>query len=77
VSAGPEIAEAVARRVGLGWTSVATGNVPQGPLVFALVATGTGLVYCFAPDAEHDWVWITPGSILATLLWLIASLGFR
>jgi membrane protein len=29
------------------------------------------------PDAEQDWVWITPGSLLATLLWLIASLAFR
>ena len=31
----------------------------------------------FAPDAEQDWIWITPGSILATLLWVAVSLGFR
>ena len=35
------------------------------------------MVYYFAPDAEQDWVWITPGSVLATLLWLIISLGFK
>jgi hypothetical protein len=35
------------------------------------------LIYYFAPDAEQDWVWLTPGSILATFLWLIASLGFK
>ena len=29
------------------------------------------------PDAEQDWVWITPGAVLATVLWLLASLGFR
>jgi hypothetical protein len=51
--------------------------VLQWPVVFALVATGIGLVYYFAPDAEQQWVWITPGSILATLLWLIASLGLK
>jgi hypothetical protein len=35
------------------------------------------LDYFFAPDAEQDWVWITPGSVLATTFWLAASLGFR
>src|SRR4030095_7746529 len=31
----------------------------------------------FAPDAEQDWVYITPGSILATVLWLLVSLIFK
>jgi membrane protein len=26
---------------------------------------------------EQDWVWITPGSLLATVLWIGVSLGFR
>ncbi len=51
--------------------------VLQWPVVFALVATGIGLVYYFAPDAVQDWVWITPGSIVATLLWVIASVGLK
>jgi hypothetical protein len=45
--------------------------------VFALVVTGIGLIYYFAPDADQDWVWITPGSLLASILWLLGSLGFR
>ena len=47
------------------------------PVVFALVATAIGLVYYFAPDAEQDFVWLTPGSVLATFLWLVFSLGFK
>ena len=35
------------------------------------------MIYYFAPDAEQEWIWITPGSILATLLWLLISLGFK
>ena len=31
----------------------------------------------FAPDVEQDFVWLTPGSVTATLLWLTASVGFR
>ena len=34
-------------------------------------------IYYYAPDAEQDWIWITPGSVLATLLWLVISLGFK
>src|SRR5262249_22679446 len=26
---------------------------------------------------EQDWVWITPGSLVAATLWLVGSLGFR
>jgi membrane protein len=35
------------------------------------------MVYYYAPDAEQEWIWITPGSILATVLWLLISLGFK
>src|SRR5687768_7304471 len=35
------------------------------------------IVYYFAPVAVQDWVWLTPGSILATFLWLAASIGFK
>jgi membrane protein len=77
VVAGPEIADALASRLGLGGTFVAAWKILQWPVAFALVATGIGVIYNFAPDADQDWVWITPGSVLATLLWLGGSLGFR
>jgi membrane protein len=77
VVAGPELAEQLARRFGLGDAFVWTWKFLQWPVVFALVATGIGLIYYFAPDADQDWVWITPGSLLATVLWLVGSLGFR
>jgi membrane protein len=77
VVAGPEIALGLARRLGLGGAFVATWMVLQWPVAFVLVATGIGLIYYFSPDAEQDWAWITPGSLLATLLWLLGSLGFR
>ena len=54
-----------------------TWKILQWPLVFVLVATAMALVYYFAPDAEQDWIWITPGSVVATTLWVVASLGFK
>jgi membrane protein len=77
VIAGPQLAESIAARVGLGPAFEWTWKILQWPLVFALVATGFGLIYYFAPDVDQDFVFLTPGSVLATLLWLVGSLAFR
>jgi len=77
VLVGPTLGEHFANTLHLGTAFKWTWWVLQWPLVFALVATGIGLVYYFAPDAVQDWVWITPGSIVATLLWVVASLGLK
>ena len=47
------------------------------PLTFALATSGIAIVFYFAPDADQDWVWVTPGSIATTLLWVVFSLVFR
>ena len=77
VIAGPQIADHLAARYAFGEVFVWSWKVLQWPVAFALVVTGVGLVYYFAPDAEQDWVWITPGSLVATVLWLCGSLAFR
>ena len=77
VLAGPAIAGKIASSMGLGTAFTATWNVVQWPIVFVLVATAIALVYYYAPDAEQEWIWITPGSVLATLLWIAVSLGFK
>ena len=43
----------------------------------AIATTGVALVFYYAPDADQDWVWITPGSIVTTVLWVLFSMGFR
>ena len=73
--AGPGFAEALASRIGLGQAFVWTWTVSRYPVIFVLVATGIALVYYFAPDAEQEWVWITPGSVFATVLWIVVSIG--
>jgi membrane protein len=77
VVVGPTAAEYVARVTGLGPVFAWTWMILQWPLIVALVSFGTGLVHYFAPDAEQRWVWITPGAVLTTILWLVASLGFK
>jgi membrane protein len=77
VVAGPQIAEFLASRLGLGSMFEWTWKIVQWPIAFAFVATAIGLIYYFAPDVDQDFVWITPGSLVAALLWLTGSLAFR
>jgi membrane protein len=77
VIAGPSVAEQLATRMQLGEAFKWTWWILQWPVVLALVATGIAIVYYFAPDAEQQWVWITPGSILATMVWIAVSLGLK
>jgi len=75
VVAGPSLAEKIAEAARLGPVFVWSWKILQWPVVFILVSAAIALVYYFAPDAEQSWVWITPGSIFATLLWLLVSLA--
>jgi len=77
VLVGPTLAEHVANTMHLGQAFKWASWILQWPIVFSFVATGIGLIYYFAPDAEQDWIWITPGSVVATFLWVVASLGLK
>jgi membrane protein len=77
IIAGPTLATHIASTVGLGPAFEWTWKILQWPLVFVLVASAVALVYYFAPDVEQDLGWITPGSVFATVLWLVVSLGFK
>jgi membrane protein len=77
IVAGPGFAQALAERIGLGPAFVWTWSIARYPVIFVLIASAVAMVYYFAPDAEQEFVWITPGSILATLLWIAISLVFR
>jgi len=77
VLVGPTLAEKVAVWVHLGPLFEWTWTIVQWPIIVALVALAMALIYHYAPDAEQDWIWITPGSVLATLLWVLISLGFK
>ena len=74
---GPVLGEKVAMWMHLGPVFTWTWAIVHWPIVFGLVAFAIAMIYYFAPDAEQEWIWITPGSILATTLWLLISLGFK
>ena len=77
IVAGPWLADFLGRHFGLTPAFAVTWKILQWPVVFLLASTAFGLVYYFAPDADQEWVWITPGALMATVLWFVASLAFR
>jgi membrane protein len=77
VVGGVDLAEWLAARVGFGNALTTVWSVAHWPVAFALVVIAVDLVYYFAPNADTEWVWITPGSLLATGLWLLTSFGFK
>jgi membrane protein len=74
---GPTLATRLAVIWNLGPAFEWTWKILQWPIIFAMVSAGVAMIYYFAPDAEQDWVWLTPGSIFATTLWFATSLGFK
>jgi membrane protein len=46
-------------------------------LMIFLVVLAVDLVYHFAPNRRRRWAWITPGSLLATGLWMASSFAFK
>jgi membrane protein len=77
IVAGPWLADFLGRQLGLAPAFALAWKILQWPVVFLLASTGFGLVYYSAPDADQEWVWITPGALTATILWFLASLAFR
>lgn len=46
-------------------------------LLLCFTVTGIALIYHFGPDRRPArWRWITPGALIACLLWIVASFGF-
>jgi len=77
IVAGPNAGRWLAGWFGLSEAFMTVWEIARWPLIFALATSGVAIVFYFAPDADQDWVWITPGSIVTTVLWVLFSLVFR
>ena len=74
---GPELGGAIADVVGLGSVFEVAWNIAKWPVLLAVVLFAFALVYYFAPDVEQRFRYVSPGSIIAVVMWLLFSLLFR
>ncbi|MBY0494901.1 MAG: YihY/virulence factor BrkB family protein [Cyanobacteria bacterium] len=77
VVAGPNAGQWLAGWFGLSQAFDTAWAILRWPVIFALATSGIAMVFYYAPDADQDWAWITPGSIVTTILWVLFSLTFR
>jgi membrane protein len=77
VVGGRDLASWVVASLGLSAVLTNVWAAVQWTLAIVLVVIAVDLVYYFAPNADTPFVWITPGALLATGLWLLTSLGFK
>jgi membrane protein len=73
---GQSIGVTVADVVGLGAVFATIWSILQWPVVACVVLFAFALIYYFAPAAEQRFRWISPGSLIAFVFWLIFSLLF-
>jgi len=74
---GESLSQWIAEAVGLSWLFTFWWRILQWPITFLFMLLATSLIYYWAPNIHHKWQWITPGSILAVLLWIAVSLAFK
>jgi len=77
VLAGEHIAEGVANLLALGEFFTIGWIVVQWPLIIVLMLVAVSVIYYFSPNVEQDWRWVIPGSLVAVVLWVVVSLGFK
>ena len=52
-------------------------EIARWPVLALVVIVGLAVLYRFAPDRDDArWRWISPGAVLATVVWLAASIAF-
>jgi membrane protein len=68
---------AVAGPLGAGSTAVTLWNVAKWPAMAAVFVLMVGVLYYASPNAKiRGFRWVTPGSLVAIVVWAIASAGF-
>ncbi len=63
--------------LGMGDTALTVWSIAKWPVLVLLVTVMIAILYWATPNAKVRGLrWVTPGSFLALLIWLIASAGF-
>ncbi len=76
VLTGP-IVEAVGSSIGVGDTALTIWDIAKWPVLLAAVILMFSVLFYLGPNVKvPSFKWITPGSAVAVVVWLIASAAF-
>ena len=63
--------------LGIDTTTAVLVTIAHGVLVFLVFLLSFAMALYFAPDADQCWEWITPGSLVGSVVLLVVSVAFR
>jgi membrane protein len=73
---GP-LADQAGKLLGIGGTATTVWDIAKWPLILLVVITMFALLYWATPNVKHPkFRWISPGSVLGVVVWLVASAAF-
>jgi membrane protein len=76
VVTGP-LAEKVGQLIGLGDAAVTAWDIAKWPVLLLIVTLMFAILYWASPNVRQPgFRWLTPGGILAVVIWIIASAAF-
>ncbi len=76
VLTGP-LAESVGEAIGLGDAAVLAWQIAKWPVLALLVVLLIAMIYYLLPNVRQPrFRWVSPGAIVALVVWLVASAGF-
>jgi membrane protein len=71
------LADVVGRLLGVGSHAVAVWGIVKWPVLVVLVTLLFDVLYWASPNARHGgFRWVSPGGLVAVVIWLLASTGF-
>ena len=76
VLTGP-LAEQIGNLVGLGSAAVTVWDIAKWPVLILIASLTFAFLYWASPNIRHPkFQWLSPGGLLAVLLWILASAAF-
>jgi membrane protein len=70
------LADRLGRLLGLGSAVVTAWDLVKWPVLLLVVSFMFALLYWASPNAKQGFRWVTPGGILAVVVWVVASVAF-
>ena len=73
---GGKLGVALAAHFGAGHVFNVMWNIIRWPIVVAFIMIALAVLYWAGPNIKQEFKWLSPGAILATIVWLIAIGAF-
>ena len=71
------LARQLGKVIGAGSTAVTVWDIAKWPVLLIIVAVILAILYYTAPNVRQPgFRWVTPGGVLAVILWVVASAAF-